>query len=75
MGTYGNGLLHITGSDHGTCAGVKPSYFRIDLNDQHAYLMYSYMLTAAKDNTDVSCLVSSGCGQSNVWVQYCRGEI
>lgn len=33
MGT--DGRLYITGSNHGSCSGAKPTYFRVNMDDEH----------------------------------------
>ncbi|WP_038175128.1 hypothetical protein [Vibrio pacinii] len=77
MGTDGD--FHVNGpaagSQHGTCAGVKPRYFRVDMDSPHFYAMYSWFLHMSKENKPIDCVVKSGCGSSQVWVEYCRGEL
>ncbi|MDE1327268.1 hypothetical protein [Vibrio aestuarianus] len=73
------GLFYVNGpagsTQHGSCAGVKPHYFRMDMGAPHFYAMYSWMLHMSKENKPVGCVVKSGCGTNQVWVEYCRGEL
>jgi hypothetical protein len=35
MGTIGDGSFHLQGTAQGACAGIRPDYFRVDMNDAH----------------------------------------
>lgn len=71
MSTTGDGKLHLRGNAMGTCAGVKPAYFRLDMNKPHSYMMYSAILNAANNGKAMRCVVTAGCGSSQVWFEYC----
>lgn len=69
-----DGLFYIDGKSHGKCAGTKPNYFRMDMSKPHFKEFYSWMLYMAAQKKGLDCRVKSGCGSSEVWVEYCRGE-
>jgi len=75
MATDGNGSFHLNGTNEGTCAGVKPQYFRIDMNASHFKEFYSWILFMSAQKKQMDCVVESGCGTSQVWVKYCRGTL
>jgi hypothetical protein len=73
MGT--DGRMFVTGSNHGSCAGIKPNYFRFDMSEPHFKEFYSWMLMASTTGKTFDCVVDKGCGSAQVWTRYCRGSI
>ena len=73
MGT--NGVFYLNGDDEGRCAGVKPQYFRVDMNRPHFKEFYGWMLTMQAQDKSLECMVEDGCGSNEVWVSYCRGSL
>ncbi|MEZ8822892.1 hypothetical protein AB6E04_00940 [Vibrio amylolyticus] len=75
IGSDGRFIINGASSQHGQCAGVKPRYFRLDMDAPHFYATYSWLFHMSKENKPVDCVVKRGCGTSTVWVEYCRGEL
>jgi hypothetical protein len=73
MGT--NGAFYLNGDNEGTCAGVKPTYFRVDTSAPHWKEFYTWILTASMRKKSMTCMVDSGCGTGQLWIHYCRGSI
>ncbi len=70
-----DGRLYLNGDAQGRCAGVKPTYFRVDLSKEHAKEFYSLLLFMTAQKKPLVCVVDSGCGSTQVWVSYCRGAL
>ena len=70
-----DGRLYLNGDDQGSCGGVKPTYFRVDLNKAHSKEFYSLLLFMTAQKKPLLCAVESGCGSTQVWVSYCRGAL
>jgi len=70
-----SGKFYLNGSDQGSCANVKPQYIRIDMAATHFKEFYSWLLFMSAQKKEISCTVSHGCGQSEVWTTYCRGSL
>ena len=70
-----NGALYISGSNIGACDNVKPTYFRVSMDAPHFDNFYSFVLFSAANKKPIDCMIKSGCGSSQVWVEYCRGDL
>lgn len=65
--------FYFEGTNHGSCAGVKPTYIRVNMDAPHFDKFYSLLLFLnAKNNASLSCEVKSRCGSTQVWVEECR---
>lgn len=73
MGT--DGRFFVNGTDQGSCAAVRPQYFRVDTSAQHWKEFYAWLLTMSATQKEMHCVVDSGCGSDQVWVSYCRGTL
>lgn len=73
MGT--DGEFYLNGTDQGSCAGVRPQYFRVDTSAPHWKEFYAWLLTMSATRKEMHCVVRSGCGSDQVWVSYCRGAL
>lgn len=73
MGT--NGTFYLNGPNQGSCAGVRPQYFRVDTSAPHWKEFYAWLLTMSATQGVMDCRVASGCGSAEVWVNYCRGAL
>ena len=73
MGT--DGRFYLNGTNQGSCSGVRPNYFRMDMNDPQFNNMYSWILLMSAQKKPMDCIVKSGCGSTEIWVDYCRGSI
>ena len=69
------GAFYLNGTDQGSCAGVTPRYFRIDMSAPYFKEFYSWLLTMQAINKPIHCAVERGCGTDQVWVHYCRGPL
>jgi hypothetical protein len=72
MGT--DGVIYINGSDHGKCNGIRPDYFRVDMSAPHWKELWAWILWMAARQKRIDCVVFSGCSETQVWVNYCRGS-
>lgn len=70
-----DGRFYIQGNDQGKCASVKPTYFRVDMTKAHFDEFYSWLLLMSAQKKYIECVVTSGCGSSQVYVDYCRGAL
>lgn len=68
------GVLYLHGDNHGACAGVTPSYIRLNMDHSHFKEFYSLLLYTAAQKQSLDCVVDGGCGGNEVWVKYCRGK-
>lgn len=73
MGT--DGTFYLNGTDQGSCAAVRPQYFRVDTGAPHWKEFYAWLLTMSATKKEMHCVVASGCGSDQVWVSYCRGAL
>ncbi len=73
IGTQGE--FYLNGTNHGTCSGVQPRYFRVDTSAPHFKEFWAWLLLAATKDITIDCVVQSGCGTAQIWVQYCRGAL
>jgi len=73
MGT--EGAFYLQGDNQGTCAATKPVYFRIDMSKPYFDQLYSWLLLMSAQKKPLDCVVVSGCGSTQVWVEYCRGPL
>ena len=73
QGTRGD--FYLNGTNEGKCAGVKPTYFRVDMSAPYFKEFYSFILYMSSKKQTMECIVKSGCGNSQVWIEYCRGSI
>ncbi|QMV15445.1 hypothetical protein [Vibrio spartinae] len=71
MGT--DGRFYLNGTHQGQCAGVRPQYFRLNMDKPHFKEFYSWLLSMQVQKKSLDCVVDSGCGSDQVWVSYCRG--
>lgn len=69
VGTQGH--FYMLGSDQGACNGTTPTYFRVDMSKDHWKEFYAMVLYASAQGKSLECVVVSGCGTSEVWVEYC----
>ena len=73
MGT--DGRFYLNGTHQGSCAGVRPIHFRVDMSAPYFDKFYSWTLYMAAQKKRMDCVIKSGCGTEQVWVDYCRGSI
>lgn len=69
VGTVGH--FYMLGSDHGACSGTTPTYFRVDMTKPYFKEFYALVIYASAQQKPMECVVVSGCGTSEVWVEYC----
>ncbi len=70
-----SGAFYLTGDNQGSCGGVVPQYFRMHMNAPYFKEFYSWVLFMSAQKKPMSCVVNSSCGTSQIWVDYCRGDL
>jgi hypothetical protein len=69
VGTLGH--FYMVGSDQGACNNITPNFFRLDMTKPHWKEFYALVLYASAQEKPLECVVVSGCGTPEVWVEYC----
>lgn len=73
IGTKGE--FYMNGSNHDSCAGVRPTHFQVNMSNTYFKEFYGWILMMSQTKKPIQCVVASGCGTGNIWVEYCRGGL